>query len=104
MLFQPHNSRVSQLSAFARVLLSSCEISTKLALVALAFSSLDVYCTSGVLGNSPLSGIQASIREAALYTERSLGCGVQRLDLKYSAIQQELQTPEATMSLFVKQG
>lgn len=54
--------------------LLGCKTSTKLALVALAFSALDVYCTSGAAGgNLPLSGIQASMREAALCTGRSLG-------------------------------
>lgn len=64
---------------------------TKLALVVLAFPLRDVYCTLGTPGKLPLSGIQASTREASLYTGRSLRCGVRRLGLKFSAIHQEIQ-------------
>lgn len=64
---------------------------TELVLVALAFALQDVYCTLGSPGKLPLGGIQASTREAALYTGRSLRCGVRRFGLKFSAIHQEIQ-------------
>lgn len=65
--------------------------STELALVALAFPLRDVDCTSGTPGKLPLGGIQASTREAAWYTGRSLRCGVRWCGLKSSAIHQEIQ-------------
>lgn len=59
-----------------------CKTPTKLALVASAFSLLDGYCTSGALGNLPLTGTLASIREVALYTGRSLGLWSQKIEIQ----------------------
>lgn len=92
-------------------MLLGCKRSSKLALLALALSSLGVYCPSGATGNPPFSAIQASIKEAAVSSGRRLGCGVRRFGLKPSTIHQELQTLGAILLpvldlvlLFVKRG